>query len=544
MKIRHMSFPSALPFVFGLLLLLGGLAGNWIGEKFRQQSEWGELDLYSKSINAHIERVLASARKMIDAANHSKFELCSPSDLAYMRELVFSAFHIKDIGRLRDERLICSTLLSEPDSLPRSKEDVLLRDGTYVYGDRELITPRSHGPILGHGNANAVLSSTAFDAFHVPQFASFSIVITNEDKTQFARLYSFPQNYLAQDNLELIFAEIGRNAPARASSPPQLTTCDNDTGICVNIALNPQWRNSADRIFPLLFTSFGVLLGGAGGLLWLYLRNRNRSLDVMLKKSLAAKALSVVYQPIVDLVDGKLIAFEALARWEITKGEFVPPDVFIARAETTDLADKITVFVIERVLEEMGDVLRNDRTLRININLTANNLQNRDFPAILAQYLSASDIEPHQIGLELTERNAVDFAKAASCIQKLREQGHRIYIDDFGTGYSSLAYLGELLVDAIKIDKAFTRSLGNESDTISIVPQIVTMAQSYGLDVVVEGIETNAQWESLRKLNNRLTGQGWLFGKPMTADAAHRQLVEGVTMQQCVRSAKMALKKN
>ena len=527
MRIRRMSFPAALLFFFCLLSLLGGLTGNWIGEKLRQQRAFAEMNSRSQSIKAHVERILASAHKTIDAANASEYETCSPDHLAYMRELVFSAFHIKDIGQLRDERLLCSTLLTNKmDLLPRSQEDVRLRDGTYVYGDKALITPRSRGPILGRGNANVVLSSTALDAFHAPHFASFSVVLTNEDQTQFARLYSFPQTYLAQDNLELIFAGQGRNAALLASSSPQITTCDNETGVCVNLALNPQWRNSANRLFAFLFTGLGVLLGAAGGLTWLYFHNRNRSLEVMLKKSLSAKTLSVVYQPIVDLTDGKLLAFEALARWEITKGEFIPPDIFIPRAETAGLADKITIFVLERVLEEMGDLLRNDRTMRININLTSNNLQNHDFPTILAQSLAAADIKPHQIGLELTERNAVDFAKAASCVQKLREQGHLIYIDDFGTGYSSLAYLGQLHVDAIKIDKAFTRMIGIECDTISIVPHIVTMAQNYGLDVVVEGIETNAQWESLRRLNNRLTGQGWLFGKPMTATAAQRQIAQ------------------
>src|SRR5690606_36319211 len=101
---------------------------------------------------------------------------------------------------------------------------------------------------------------------------------------------------------------------------------------------------------------------------------------------------SLVYQPVVDLADGKLIGFEALVRWEITKGEFVPLNVFIAQAETTDLADKITFFVLDTMIDELGDLLRNDRSLYVNINITPNNLQNLNFPTILAPRLQENHI--------------------------------------------------------------------------------------------------------------------------------------------------------
>src|SRR5690606_9263821 len=106
MRILRVSFPVAIFFVFCGLLLLGGLAGNWMGEKLRQQSEFAEINSRSQSIKTYVERILASARQTIDAANETEFETCSPDNLAYLRELLFSAFHIKDIGQLQDERLI------------------------------------------------------------------------------------------------------------------------------------------------------------------------------------------------------------------------------------------------------------------------------------------------------------------------------------------------------------------------------------------------------------------------------------------------------
>ncbi len=198
----------------------------------------------------------------------------------------------------------------------------------------------------------------------------------------------------------------------------------------------------------------------------------------------------------------------------------MPPDLFIARAEAAGIADRITLYVVDQVILEMGELLRQQRSLRINVNMTAGDLQNPAFMAALDQRLGAFDIKPQQIGLELTERTAVDFSKATEGIKQLRERGHRIYIDDFGTGYSNLAYLGELQVDAIKIDKAFTRTVGDERGTVSIVPQIISMAHEHGLDIVVEGIETEAQANYFRGICDTLFGQGWFFGRPVEATAA------------------------
>lgn len=157
--------------------------------------------------------------------------------------------------------------------------------------------------------------------------------------------------------------------------------------------------------------------------------------------------------------------------------------------------------------------------------------------------LAAADIEPQQVGLELTERTAVDFSKATDGIRRLREQGHRIYIDDFGTGYSSLAYLGELHVDAIKIDKAFTRTVGNDYATVSIIPQIISMAKEHGLDIVVEGVETEAQVLYFRKLGTPLAAQGWFFGKPLCVSDAQALVATVKKKQSRVKLARKTTQK-
>jgi sensor c-di-GMP phosphodiesterase-like protein len=106
---------------------------------------------------------------------------------------------------------------------------------------------------------------------------------------------------------------------------------------------------------------------------------------------------------------------------------------------------------------------------------------------------------------------------AKDAILRLRQKGHYVHIDDFGTGYSSLAYLHDLSVDAIKIDKAFTKAIGTDAVTVSILPQILTMAETLKLQVVVEGIETQAQADYFAASNQNILAQGWLYGRPVPA---------------------------
>jgi sensor c-di-GMP phosphodiesterase-like protein len=115
---------------------------------------------------------------------------------------------------------------------------------------------------------------------------------------------------------------------------------------------------------------------------------------------------------------------------------------------------------------------------------------------------------------------------AVETIHQLRRRGHSIHIDDFGTGYSSLSYLHDLSVDAIKIDRSFTQSIGTEAVTVAILPQILAMAQALNLLVIVEGIETEQQAEYFAIHSQPVLAQGWLFGRPVPSEQFHRLLAE------------------
>ncbi|WP_421566174.1 EAL domain-containing protein [Ochrobactrum sp. EDr1-4] len=496
-------------------IICGAVAGYFIGENLRRMSDEQKINAYLDSLLSHGDRLIDSARSTLDLAGHSPYQICSSEDHIYLRRLLFSAYQVKDIGRLVEDRLFCSTLLGDVTGQKRrSTADVLLSDGTYVYSDHPLVTPGTNGPVLGKGNSNVVLSPAAFDLLHKPEY-SFAIFISDSDRINFAQLYEYPANTGLEPHPE------GRKRQiSEWNNQIHAYDCQPERGICIALKASVDRTSLLARLQSILAIVLGILTVSCLNLSWRAYNKRDRSLMLLLSRALTKKELGIVYQPIVNVISGEVVGFEALIRWEIHPGDFVPPDVFIKRAEKSELIHHITFYVIDAVINEMAELLRRKRDLRININVSARDLHDDEFAPKLEARLLKAQIEPYQIGLELTERTAVDCVTGSEVIQLLRDKGHLVYIDDFGTGYSSLAYLGELSVDAIKIDKAFTRALTLDN-AVSIIPQILAMARKHHLHVVAEGIETEMQAAYFREECASeplpVMAQGWYFGEPVSA---------------------------
>jgi len=247
------------------------------------------------------------------------------------------------------------------------------------------------------------------------------------------------------------------------------------------------------------------------------LYSRNKSVEQQLIRAIRADALTVVYQPIVDLATGHIVEAEALVRWTDEYKNAVSPDVFVKIAEERGFVGEITRLVLRHALRDFGATLRARPTFRVNINIAAADLADNDFLPMLDKQLSDAEVSPRNLGVEITESYTARQQIARNTILRLRQRGHYVAIDDFGTGYSSLAYLHDLSVDAIKIDKAFTKAIGTDAVTVSILPQILTMAETLKLRVVVEGIETKPQADYFAASHQDIHAQGWLFGRPVPA---------------------------
>ena len=186
-------------------------------------------------------------------------------------------------------------------------------------------------------------------------------------------------------------------------------------------------------------------------------------------------------------------------------------------AEANGFMGSITNLVMRRALKEFREVLKKLPDFRLNINVAASDLMDPQFLPMVEAVVQEARVRPSSLTFEVTETSAANEEDALESIRLLRRMGFGISIDDFGTGYSNLSYLLYLSVDSIKIDKAFTRAIGTDAVTVGILPQIIAMARTLNLAVVVEGIESPGQADYFSTDNLRIFGQGWLYGRPVPA---------------------------
>ena len=232
-----------------------------------------------------------------------------------------------------------------------------------------------------------------------------------------------------------------------------------------------------------------------------------------LRRAIRMDKLEVFYQPLVSLVDRRILGAEALVRWTDEDRVAVGPDVFVRLAEERGFVGEITQLVLLHALRDFGETLRSAQAFRLSINVAAADLADVDFLPQLDGALSQAAIPARKLAIEITEGSTVKKKVAIEAIKSLRQRGHSVHIDDFGTGYSSLAYLQDLSVDVIKIDRTFTQAVGTGAATATIVPQILAMAAALRLEVIVEGIETELQAQYFSDCGQPVLAQGWLFGR-------------------------------
>jgi len=229
--------------------------------------------------------------------------------------------------------------------------------------------------------------------------------------------------------------------------------------------------------------------------------------------------LTLHYQPKVDIRSGHMHAVEALVRWMHPDKGMIPPAQFIPLAEQTGLIRPMTYAILEIAVKQQATWMAQGLQTPIAVNLTARSLIDPQFAPRLADILARHGVPAALIELEITESSLVDDPEGAQrVLLQLRDSGHRIHIDDFGTGYSSLSYLVNLPVHALKIDRSFITEMGKSQSAYLVVASVISMAQSLGLYVIAEGVETAQEVDLLRELGCD-QGQGYLFCKPVLAAA-------------------------
>lgn len=251
-------------------------------------------------------------------------------------------------------------------------------------------------------------------------------------------------------------------------------------------------------------------------------------LETDLRKAVDRQQFTVHYQPIVSLLEGTIIGFEALVRWQHPDRGLVFPSEFIPMAEETGLIVPLGKWVLQQAclqMREWENRLKSHDHLSVSVNLSGKQFQHRDLVQQVGSVLEETAVDPSRIRLEITESTLMQSAEtAASMLLKLKALKVQLYIDDFGTGYSSFSYLHRFPFDTLKIDRSFVSRMDTGEENTEIVRAMLTLAKNLGKDVIAEGIETGKQLSLLRDLGCQ-SGQGFLFSQPLDPPAVERLIL-------------------
>jgi c-di-GMP phosphodiesterase Gmr len=253
------------------------------------------------------------------------------------------------------------------------------------------------------------------------------------------------------------------------------------------------------------------------------------AMETDLRRAIAAGALDLHYQPLIDLETGELSGFEALARWNHPEHGFISPVDFIPVAEESGLIVPLGRWALDRAAQTIADWDKRagrELPVRISVNLSAVQIQRDDVAVAVENAISGAGISGNRLTLELTESAFVDDPDGArKVLESLKALDANLAMDDFGTGYSNLAYLQKLPIDVLKIDRSFVTDMDANRDNQAIVSTILSLATALGMKTTAEGIETAEISSALKKLGCT-NGQGYYFARPLTVDAAYSFLSE------------------
>ncbi len=476
-----------------------------------------ELDQHAWRYMLRAEDSSSSSERFLKAMAASHFVPCSDAEVTFMHHLLIQSEYLRDGGRMRGGRVECDALLL-PAELPgiAFKPAFVLQDGTEVYTDLRLLKedPEARVGVQRGGFFVTYLHWRPDRLGNLP--LDFTLTEVGNTRAQPGWLHgerpAAPAAVLAKDGR----ARVGGNLYATHCSPHYFN--------CFTAFVNVEKVLAGATGQSLECTAAGGVVGILLGFVGIGLYRRNQNLVSQLRKAIRRGKLRVVYQPIVQLHDRRIVGAEALVRWTDDNGYVVSPAMLVELAEVNGFGGELTELVVRTVLRDLGAILRERPEFSINVNVTGTDLADQAFLPTLKRLLADARVAAANLAIEVTESSTAKKDVAVETIRQLRQCGHRVHIDDFGTGYSSLSYLHFLAIDAIKIDKSFTHAIGTEAVTVSILPQILAIAKKLNLQVVAEGIETEEQADYFAAYEQPILGQGWLYGFPVPPDQLYRLL--------------------
>ena len=242
----------------------------------------------------------------------------------------------------------------------------------------------------------------------------------------------------------------------------------------------------------------------------------NLMIENQLRQAIKQNDMLIYYQPQVDIQTGQMIGVETLVRWQHAERGLLDPGCFMDVAEETGLIVPLGEKIFRQACQQWIDLGFHDETpLQLAVNLSARQFRDSHLLQMIENVLHETGFNPAQLEVEITETMLMEnIEQAIVVLDQIKKMGISISIDDFGTGYSSLNYLKRMPINALKIDKTFIDDIPHDKDDMEISMAVIAMAHKLNIQVVAEGIETQAQWDFLKEHHCDI-GQGYLFGKPV-----------------------------
>lgn len=472
----------------------------------RQEGSWqGEIWNRRKNGEIFLQQLVIST--VYDADGRPQSYIGAFHDITAIKRSEFELDHIAHYDLLTDlpNRTLLASLLDHAVTRPAAHCAVLCVDLDrfktvnesygHVAGDQvlQMSAARMHGVLRGAGTLGRYGADeflVILDEVKGPQEAA---AMASSIITALAAPYVFP------DGQEVY------------------------VGASVGISLYPQDADNAQKLVQHANSALFEAKNNGRGAYAFYTQELTQSakarieMEAELRRALARQEFELHYQPCVDLSTGRIRSVEALVRWRSPSRGLVPPDQFIPFAEETGLIVPLGDWVLEEACRQMAAWLKAGMVCDyVGVNLSPRQFSREAVCDRVAEVLRLTGLPPERLEVEITEGMLFEARAAAEqkC-QKLAQMGVHIALDDFGTGYSSLGYLKRFPISKLKIDRSFVRDLPRSAADGEITVAIIAVAKALGLEVVAEGIETEAQYAFLRDRSCDL-GQGFLFSRPLT----------------------------
>lgn len=488
--------------LLGLLLSVGAFAANFWAQHQQRADLEADLQRATDGAVSRIVLALAEFRQLSTRIPATNEPDCSVLALETLRRELFGLDFLRDIGIVRNRTLQCSTTLGViSDPVRSSLPDLIIDNGRidlYAYRNVRLSLSRPT-MVLQVQHMNALVDPLVIEGLSASPWLD-ALQISDASRIDWYAIYGEPSDQ-----------PVGPVPGGWLS----VVSCSDDDGFCLRGLLDPVGPVEAEAGQRLGLIVLGAIAGLAVYLMIQLACLRFCTPAMRIRRALSSGAIKARYQPIFDSRSGRLVGVEALARWPAGPAFLRAPDAFVSAAEAGGEASHLTRRMVENVAADLGPWLAARSNLSVAINISAQDLEGASLENALEECLLPIGMDSGQIVLEITERSLVGVHAP---IERLVERGFGVHVDDFGEGYSNLAYLHQLPLTGVKISRTFVSSLGSDSPKAALVASMVQIADQLGLEIILEGIETERQRDAAYSLGD-VHWQGYLFARPMSGES-------------------------